>query len=1131
VPPNSLLPATKTVPCLMPLTVTYVRRLVEIVDWAANFLSQTGDLFTPQNVVLPTVGARAWLAAELARRLGATETEGGDGIVAGVEFSYPGSLTRFVVPEAPEIDPWTVERLTFAVLDVVMQSPRLRFLSQRAGGPLLAARQIADRFDHYHFRRPGMILAWEAGQPALAPTADDETAFGRMLNASDRWQFELWRQVREAIGQPSPPAREQTATGLVPERVLIAGLQAVSFQQIELLTQLANRKASSGAACDVQLLLVHPSPALRTHWVTAAPGITLGRPPLQGELRADEGVDALVSTWLRGTCESQWLLASQGMSPTHDLAVVNDSVATPPTLLGRLKQTITHELMPQAVPFDAADDSVRIHRCHDLGRQAEVLHDAILHALREHPGLAFHEIAIVSPRIADLATHLEAVFSRRLEDKSKSIELPLQIADRGIRDISGGAELLSAILAVSGSRCAVDDMLAVATHPLVQSHFGFDDDAVEVWRRCIERTRIRWGLDGPRRGRDGLKQPELTAHTWWLGLERMLLGAAVPDGFPESVLGGVVPLRGVDTADIEALSPLISIVGIIDELDRAVAEDRPVGDWCDRLEGTLLRLAGDESDELEAALRELDALRQPATAVPVPFHDVKIILSGTLAAAVGQQPLRTGAITATSMIPLRGVPFRVICVAGFDEDAVAPRDGDSDDLVERQRILGDIDSRVDVRRSLLDCLLAAEDQLIITCTGMSVATNATLPLVTPLAEFVEFVGRHGVPAAERLGEEVSEIEVFHPRHACSRQNFVPAVVRPQTPWSHDRAACHTAGVLGALPAVVQAAEIDPPLRSLIELKPLAAFMANPLWPYVRETLAINPWWETDSATPATLPLELSKREQRELRDDFLRQRLSANPPPTLAEEWAEAVQTDGEVPIWGFGDSAVAEITGFAAAVIEQASEAGLSLQQRETEMVRLDLGEVQLAGGIERSTSDEKALLLLRPEAMTSTQFNQPKYLAITQLLMAVAAGLPLERAVVLSQHDKWFPGAVTGKGKPQKAVHQRTVRLAAEIDQREARRLLAALARLYQQAAVQPFGCFGKTAETFLTDPEEARKVFASFVSYDGNARSLEVVVHGLQPEYETVFKAADDISAFFQPFFDLTYVLPKKYIYQPR
>jgi len=151
------------------------------------------------------------------------------------------------------------------------------------------------------------------------------------------------------------------------------------------------------------------------------------------------------------------------------------------------------------------------------------------------------------------------------------------------------------------------------------------------------------------------------------------------------------------------------------------------------------------------------------------------------------------------MIPLRGVPFRVVCVAGFDDDAVAPRDGESDDLVDRQQLCGDLDPRLEIRRSLLDCLLAAQQRLIITCTGRSVVNNATTPLATPLAELVDFVGRHGVPVSERKDGEASEIEVFHPRHACSRDNFRVGALRATGVWSHDPAAAATAASLGSEP--------------------------------------------------------------------------------------------------------------------------------------------------------------------------------------------------------------------------------------------------------------------------------------------------------------------------------------------
>jgi exodeoxyribonuclease V gamma subunit len=90
------------------------------------------------------------------------------------------------------------------------------------------------------------------------------------------------------------------------------------------------------------------------------------------------------------------------------------------------------------------------------------------------------------------------------------------------------------------------------------------------------------------------------------------------------------------------------------------------------------------------------------------------------------------------MIPLRGVPFRVVCVVGFDEASLSSSEGEGDDLVERQRLIGDQDTRLDIRRSLLDSALAAQDRLIITCTGQSIKNNQRLPLATPLAEFIDF---------------------------------------------------------------------------------------------------------------------------------------------------------------------------------------------------------------------------------------------------------------------------------------------------------------------------------------------------------------------------------------------------------
>jgi len=1151
----------------MPLSISFVHSLGDVIDSAARFLSRPGDLFVPQRIVVPTAGAKAWLVAELAQRLGANKTTngsfGGDGIVANVAFSYPGTISSLISADTrPPDDPWAVERLAFTILEVLVEDAAgtrtfSRFV-ERAGGPLLAARRIADRFDHYHFRRPGMMLEWEAGKPVLSPEAD--TVGGRVdrpLSQRDRWQFDLWQRVRKAIAEPSPPARERTAEGPAPEAVLVAGLQGLSLHQIALLERLAEMPTTAGQGCDVGVLLVHPSPPLRQAWAKQAPPVFKGLAPARGELQPDSETDPLVEAWLRGTRESQWLLASQGHDVPHIAVAANLPTATNASLLSRMQQTVAGGELPETAAghpaFDKADQSVRIHRCHDLSRQAEVLHDAILHAFRDLPNLTPHEVVILSPQIARLAPHLEAVFNREVTGdeqagKKSQLQLPLLVADRGIRDVSQGAELLAAIIELVGSRCSVDAMLAVATHPLVLAHFGGDQGTIGSWQQCIDRTKIRWGFDAGRRRRGGLDCDNLPAHTWRLGLERMLLGAVMPDGDPEPVLGEVVPLRSVATADIQSLAPLITIVGILDELDSESAENRPAGEWCDLLERTLGRLAGETSDDLATPLRELDGLRQAAATargsapadVPVPWHDLKTMLAARLAAPVGQQPLRTGVITATSLIPLRGVPFRVVCLAGYDDDAVAPQERDSEDLAERQQLLGDPDRGLEVRRQLLDCLLAAEDRLIITCTGMSVKNNEVLPLATPLAEFTDFASRHGVPPSQQNGKTFSGIEVIHPRHACSHKNFVAGgdgVLGTEVAFSHDAAALATAEALKQPEAPRAVAVNDPPTtpqHEVIQLDWLAEFMHDPLWPYVRKTLGISTWRDDDPSIPATLPLELPKFEKRTLQDDYLERLIETGNPQAFRVSWQQAVRANGEVPVLGYGEAAIREIDEFSAELLQLAREENVPLNQRHPKDVTLSLGGVTVAGTIERCYPDAEhveTVVLVRPDAKESGsgQFPRIKMLAVVQLLAARASGCGAATALVLNQHKDWSPGALKKNGKPQPAAQKRTITLADGIDQAQARALLTALCQLYQQAAVKPYGTFGTTSQLLTSDRAEAEAKFNAFTSQRGFPTSSELVVHGGAPEFADVFPDDVGVNAFYTRFHGLTNI-NRQYRYIP-
>lgn len=245
----------------MSLQVEYVSRLSDVLAPVLEHLRQPVDLFAKQHVVVPTAGVKAWLMSEVAKQLGTSGPNSEDGIIANVEVDFPGSLTKFLKPPViGERDPWLIENLTFQVLDVISADAQYEPIIKRSGGPLIAARAIADRFDRYHVRRPAMIRLWEQGKATVSPTAHNPNA--KQLNATDLWQFQLWSEVRKRIGQPSPAARKPELSSKTPKQILVVGFQSLSPGQIDALLQLKDH-------VDVRVVLVHPSPAISQKWGVA----------------------------------------------------------------------------------------------------------------------------------------------------------------------------------------------------------------------------------------------------------------------------------------------------------------------------------------------------------------------------------------------------------------------------------------------------------------------------------------------------------------------------------------------------------------------------------------------------------------------------------------------------------------------------------------------------------------------------------------------------------------------------------------------------------------------------------------------------------------------------------------------
>ena len=93
---------------------------------------------------------------------------------------------------------------------------------------------------------------------------------------------------------------------------------------------------------------------------------------------------------------------------------------------------------------------------------------------------------------------------------------------------------------------------------------------------------------------------------------------------------------------------------------------------------------------------------------PLRLADVRALLTSRLAGRPTRANFRTGTLTVCTMVPMRSVPHRVVCLVGLD-DGVFPRTQwtDGDDVLARDPMTGERDVRSEDRQLLLDAVLAA----------------------------------------------------------------------------------------------------------------------------------------------------------------------------------------------------------------------------------------------------------------------------------------------------------------------------------------------------------------------------------------------------------------------------------------
>jgi exodeoxyribonuclease V gamma subunit len=433
---------------------------------------------------------------------------------------------------------------------------------------------------------------------------------------------------------------------------------------------------------------------------------------------------------------------------------------------GRMQATGT--LPP--VCLDDSDTSVQIHCCHSPMREIEVLHDNLLAMFDENPHLIPKDIVVMTPDIEVYAPLVRAVFEAQTDAR---LRIPFSIADQKARSQSRLIDGFFSLLDLKGSRISAARVLRLLESPGVKERFRLDLTDLEVVERWIRDTRIRWGIDDSSRRKLGL--PAISENTWQAGIQRLLLGYAMP-GQNQRMFGGILPYDNVEGTEIHSFGKFLDFTDCVFRYVRELNRPKQLKQWRTVLKRLLddFFLPDEETQREVRGLRNiLDDLGNRQTEVgfneQLEFEPIRFYLGQRLDKLSFGSGFMTGGVTFCAMLPMRSIPFKVVCLIGMNSDRF-PRDFQplTFDLIAKHPRPSDRSRRNDDKYLFLESIISAREKLYISYVGQNIQDNSRIPPSVLVSELLDTIEKgFYLPGREILKQVVT----FHRLQAFSPQYF------------------------------------------------------------------------------------------------------------------------------------------------------------------------------------------------------------------------------------------------------------------------------------------------------------------------------------------------------------------------
>ncbi len=687
-------------------------------------------------IVVQSRGMQRWLSLELARQLG---------VCANIWFPFPNAIVhrlfQAVFPELADENPWDTDVMTWILVGMVpawLGKPGFEEVRTYVGEsphPLKLyqlCQRIASTFDQYLTFRPDMLLGWEKGK-------------------DHHWQAALWRGLRSHHTSPHRARLREAfldrarkgmlAEARFPKRISLFGISTLPPFHIETF-------GAAALATDVHLFLMNPC---KEYWLDIVSQRTLAR--LEDRMHETESEpEPLHYETGNSLLSSLGILGREFLSLVSRLDPLEHECYESPEIVDLLS-SVQHDILTLCERgrdgcehhakgvISEGDTSIRMHSCHSPLRELEVLKDQLLAFFEEDPDLSPGDILVMTPDIETYAPFVEAVFGDMVNPRAR---IPFTIADRSLRGESRILDSFLWMLDLKECRFTAPEVMDLLECPTVMERFGLSESDLPLIQQWVADAGIRWGISGAHRGQLGL--PPLPENTWTAGIDRLILGYAMSGG-EENLFNSMSPYDRIEGRDALILGRFAAFLDALFEHAASLAGERTLTEWSILLKQVLERFFftnGQDRNQglvLRRVLDRLTALEQGAGfRGKVDVQVIRAWLLRSLAMDPRGLGFITGGVTFCAMLPMRSIPFKIICLLGMNSVSYPRRfTRPGFDLMAADPRPGDRSQRNDDRYLFLEAILSARKKLHISYVGQDPQDNSKMVPSVVVSELMDYI--------------------------------------------------------------------------------------------------------------------------------------------------------------------------------------------------------------------------------------------------------------------------------------------------------------------------------------------------------------------------------------------------------